>query len=107
MAMTMSACQAAVDKEHVNAERKHDPFYDAIGDRSPPPTYEDMSAVAFDARNLAYGSVLYANDANGAENSLAETGVAAAENLKDRPASQDQYVLPDVKGGGGVDVQLV
>ncbi|XP_065833094.1 protein jagged-1-like [Oscarella lobularis] len=112
MAMTMSACQAAVDKEHVNkehvnAERKHDPFYDAIGDRSPPPTYEDMSAVAFDARNLAYGSVLYANDANGAENSLAETGVAAAENLKDRPASEDQYVLPDVKGGGGVDVQLV
>ncbi|XP_065845751.1 protein jagged-1-like isoform X2 [Oscarella lobularis] len=105
MAMSMSACQAAVDKEHDAAKMKNEPFYDVIGDGSRPPKYEDMSAVAFNARNLAYWSVLSANNANGAEHSLPETGVAAAE--KDRPASQNHYLEPDVKGGGGVDVQLV
>ncbi|XP_065845754.1 delta-like protein D [Oscarella lobularis] len=95
MSMSMSACQVAVDEEHVAAKMKNiddEPFYDVIGDGSrsamplPPPSsssshaYEDMSGTAwrYRAPNPGYGSTIpYTNNASGGEHAGAETDTGA------------------------------
>ena len=90
MATSMSACQVAVDEEHVAAKTKNiddEPFYDVIGDGSrsamplPPPSssssspaYEDMSGTAWRYRaNPGYRATIpYTNNAE------TDTGASAA-----------------------------